>query len=46
MGSMRYQLSNLIISYPRFYGSGAVYLGWIQERPYKVPTYLVGGGGG
>ena len=30
--------------YPKFYGSGAVYLGGIQERPYKVYTYLVGGG--
>ena len=29
--------------YPKFYGSGAVYLGGIQERPYKVYTYLVGG---
>ena len=32
--------------YPKCYGSGAVYLGGIQERPYKVYTYLVGGGGG
>ena len=31
--------------YPKFYGSGAVYLGGIQERPYKVYTYLVGGAG-
>ena len=32
--------------YPKFCGSGAVYLGGIQERPYKVYTYLVGGRGG
>jgi hypothetical protein len=29
--------------YPKFYGSGAVYLGGIRERPYKVYTYLVEG---
>ena len=43
MGSMRYQLSNLIISKILWFGV-RLFRGGIQERKYKVYTYLVRGG--